>query len=56
MTGGGPLDSTLSAILYIYQQGFYFYHMGYAATLGFVFAAIVLLVLLIQRRFVEREV
>ncbi|MCI0514128.1 sugar ABC transporter permease [candidate division KSB1 bacterium] len=56
MTGGGPLDSTLSAILYIYQQGFYFYHMGYAATLGFVFAAIVLMVLLIQRRFVEKDV
>jgi len=34
MTGGGPLNSTLSAMLYIYKQAFEYYHMGYAATLG----------------------
>lgn len=34
MTGGGPLNSTVSAVLYIYKQGFFYYHMGYAATLG----------------------
>jgi len=56
MTGGGPMNSTLSAILYIYKQGFFFYHMGYAATLGFFFALIVLAVILIQRKFVEQEV
>ncbi len=55
MTGGGPMNRTLSAILYIYKQGFFFYHMGYAATLGFAFALIVLLVVIIQRRLVERE-
>ena len=56
MTGGGPLNSTLSAVLYIYKQAFYFYRMGYAATLGFVFALIIFLVVALQRRFVEREV
>lgn len=56
MTGGGPLNSTLSAMLYIYREAFTFYHMGYAATLGFFFAAIILLVVALQRRFVEREV
>ncbi|MFQ5674980.1 MAG: carbohydrate ABC transporter permease [bacterium] len=55
MTGGGPMNSTLSAVLYIYNQGFYFYHMGYAATLGFCFAAIVLLVVVLQRKVVEKE-
>lgn len=55
MTGGGPMNSTLSAVLYIYYQGFYFYHMGYAATLGFCFALIVMIVVLIQRKFVEKE-
>lgn len=55
MTGGGPLNSTLSAMLYIYRQGFFFYHMGYAATLGFFYAAIILLVIVIQRKFVEKE-
>lgn len=55
MTGGGPLNRTLSAVLYIYKQGFFFYHMGYAATLGFAFALVVLMVVVVQRRMVERE-
>lgn len=54
MTGGGPLSSTLSAFLYIYKQGFFYYHMGYAATLGIVFALMVMVVIVIQRRFIEK--
>jgi multiple sugar transport system permease protein len=56
LTGGGPMQSTLSGMLYIYNQGFYFSHMGYAATLGIVYAFIILLVVLGQRKIVEREV
>lgn len=55
LTGGGPMESTLSAVLYIYNQAFYFNHMGYAATLGFVFALIILGVVLLQRKAIERE-
>lgn len=55
MTGGGPLNSTLSAMLYIYKQGFFYYHMGYAATLGFFFAGIILLVIVIQKKYIEKE-
>jgi len=55
MTGGGPMNSTLSAMLYIYNQAFYFGHMGYAATLGFFFAFVILMVVLIQKKVVERE-
>jgi len=55
LTGGGPMQSTLSGMLYIYNQAFYFGHMGYAATLGFVFALIILAVVLIQRRVIETE-
>jgi len=54
MTGGGPLNSTLSTVLYIYRQGFSFYKMGYAATLGFMLAAIIFTVVLIQRKFIEQ--
>lgn len=56
MTGGGPLNSTISAVLYIYKQGFFYYHMGYSATLGLFFALIILLVVVVQRKFVERDV
>lgn len=55
MTGGGPLNSTLSAVLYIYKQGFFYYHMGYASTLGFFFAFLILSVVAIQKRFIEKE-
>ncbi|MCH7612780.1 MAG: sugar ABC transporter permease [Candidatus Marinimicrobia bacterium] len=56
ITGGGPMNSTLSGVLYIYRQAFSFFRMGYAATIGFALAIIVMGVIIIQRRFVEREV
>lgn len=55
MTGGGPLNSTLSAVLYIYKQAFTYYHMGYAATLGLFFAVLILCVVIIQRKFIEKD-
>jgi len=54
MTGGGPLNSTISAVFYIYKQGFFYYHMGYATTLGLFFAMLILLVIVIQKKFVEK--
>ncbi|MBP7239705.1 MAG: sugar ABC transporter permease [Saprospiraceae bacterium] len=55
MTGGGPLNSTLSSVLYIYKQGFFYYHMGYAATLGLILALIILTVVFIQRLVIEKK-
>jgi ABC-type sugar transport system permease subunit len=55
LTGGGPMQSTLSGMLYIYNQAFYFNHMGYAATLGMVFALIILTVVATQRKVIEAE-
>lgn len=55
LTGGGPMQSTLSAMLYIYNQAFYFSHMGYAATLGIVFALFILAVVLVQRKVIESD-
>lgn len=56
LTGGGPMHSTLSALLYIYHQAFYFNHMGYAAALGLFFALIIFVVVFVQRRFVEEDI
>ncbi|GAB3248212.1 sugar ABC transporter permease [Larkinella harenae] len=55
MTEGGPMNSTLSAVMYIYRQAFQYYHMGYSATLGFFFALLILLVVAIQKRYVEQD-
>jgi multiple sugar transport system permease protein len=55
MTGGGPANSTLSGILYLYKQAFFFSKMGYATTIGFFWAMIIFVVVILQRRFVETE-
>lgn len=55
MTEGGPLNSTLSAVMYIYKQAFQYYHMGYSATLGLFFALMIVLVVVIQKKFIEKE-
>lgn len=56
MTGGGPLNQTLSAVLYIYKQAFQYYNMGYSATLGFFYATMIMTVVVLQKKFVEKEV
>jgi multiple sugar transport system permease protein len=55
MTDGGPLNSTLSAMLYIYRQAFGYYHMGYSATLGLFFAMLIMAVVAVQKFALERE-
>ena len=55
MTGGGPVNSTLSIVLYIYKQAFSFFKMGYAATIGFALALIIFSVTLIQRQLIEKK-
>lgn len=55
MTGGGPLNQTISAVLYIYKQAFQYYNMGYSATLGFFYAFLIMTVVVIQKRFIEKE-
>lgn len=42
MTGGGPNYATLFYVLYLYQQGFQWFNMGYAAALAWVLFVITL--------------
>jgi multiple sugar transport system permease protein len=49
-TNGGPLDSTLFLVLYIYRQAFEFFNMGYAAALAWVLFAIILVLTLVLLR------
>ncbi len=51
MTRGGPQDATLFLILYIYQNAFQFFRMGYAATIAWVLFVIIMLVTVVQFRF-----
>jgi len=55
MTDGGPLDRTLSISMYMYQQGFEFFHQGYAAAVAWVLFLIVAAVAFIQFRVLRSE-
>jgi multiple sugar transport system permease protein len=50
MTQGGPLNSTLSIVLLMYQQGFRWWNMGYSAAVAFVLFLLILLASLAQNR------
>jgi multiple sugar transport system permease protein len=48
LTQGGPAGATLTLSYYIFQQGFEWFHMGFAAALAYVLFAVVLLVTVVQ--------
>ncbi len=53
---GGPLDSTKSIALYVYQAAFTRFDMGVAASASLVLFAIILLVTMLQIRFFDRRI
>ncbi|MFI0848917.1 carbohydrate ABC transporter permease [Mesorhizobium sp. IMUNJ 23232] len=55
MTGGGPENGTLVLAFYIYQQGFKFFNVGYAAALALIMFAIVMALTLLQVMLRRRE-
>jgi len=49
MTRGGPSNATLSVVLYMYEQGFRWWNLGYAAAIAFALFGIIVLVTLLTR-------
>lgn len=54
MTQGGPLRSTTSLVLLMYEEGFRWWRMGYAAAVAVVLFLVILAFTLVQRR-LQRE-
>lgn len=52
---GGPYNSGLTPVLYIYAKGFTRMEMGYAATLGLLLATIIFIAQRLQSRVLNRE-
>ena len=50
MTQGGPLKSTLSVVLLMYEEGFRWWRMGYAASIAFILFLIMLAGTAVQLR------
>ncbi len=51
MTKGGPLNSTISVVLHMYNQGFKFFRMGYASAIGYILFGIIVVFTILQVRF-----
>ena len=56
MTQGGPGDATRTIVYYIYQQGFQFFHFGYASTVAVLLFVILAILTLLQVRMSRRWV
>jgi multiple sugar transport system permease protein len=50
MTQGGPLRATTSVVLLMYEEGFRWWRMGYAASIAFVLFLVILVATLVQFR------
>jgi multiple sugar transport system permease protein len=55
MTQGGPLRSTTSVVLLMYEEGFRWWRMGYAAAIAFVLFIVILIATLLQFRLQKEE-
>lgn len=55
MTQGGPLNSTLTPVYYIYRTGFTDRTVGYASSITVIFGAIIIIFTLLQRKLTGDE-
>jgi multiple sugar transport system permease protein len=55
ITGGGPFGATRVLVQYIYENGFRYWRMGYAAAMGYALLALILVFTIIQFRLARRE-
>ncbi|HZU67741.1 MAG TPA: sugar ABC transporter permease [Ktedonobacteraceae bacterium] len=55
MTGGGPLNRTLTVSMYLYQQGFNYFNQGYASAIAYVLFVAIAIVSLVQFRILRPQ-
>ena len=48
MTGGGPMNSTMSVVLYMYNQGFKYYNLGYSSAIAYALFAVMSVITFLQ--------
>lgn len=56
MTQGGPANSTLTIVYYLYQKGFQRFQMGYGASLAWIVFALIFIITTLQFRVANRWV
>jgi multiple sugar transport system permease protein/raffinose/stachyose/melibiose transport system permease protein len=53
MTQGGPSNSTMTVSLDMYQEGFNFFHMGYASAMAYVLFVVIMGITVLQLRLLK---
>ncbi|MBN1504173.1 MAG: sugar ABC transporter permease [Candidatus Eisenbacteria bacterium] len=53
MTRGGPLNSTLTSVFYLYDRAFYRFEMGYASAVGYLLFAVIMAFSFLQMRYLR---
>ncbi len=56
LTGGGPLNRTLTIVYSVYQQAFQYFRMGYASAQAYALFAVIFAITLLQRRVLAHRV
>ncbi|MCG8479998.1 MAG: sugar ABC transporter permease [Spirochaetales bacterium] len=56
LTGGSPVNATNTIVLYMFQQGFEYFRMGYASAVAWVLFAVIFAATLLQSRMQKRWV
>ena len=55
LTGGGPGGATVTLVMEIYRVGFKNYQLGYASAMAVILFFIVLIISILQRKFLSKE-
>jgi multiple sugar transport system permease protein len=55
MTGGGPSLATTTLVIFLYNQAFQFFKLGYGSTVAYIVLVITVILALIQRRLIPEQ-
>ncbi|MEJ7777856.1 MAG: sugar ABC transporter permease [Sphingomicrobium sp.] len=53
MTQGGPVESTVSVLYFMYEQGFKWWNLGFASAVAFILFVIIFAITVVQYRFAK---
>ena len=56
MTSGGPYYSSMTVVQHFYENGWRYYRMGYASAMAFSLGAMIMIVTVIQFKFLNKQV
>jgi ABC-type sugar transport system permease subunit len=54
--GGGPMDATKTIVLFVYENGFRYFKMGYSAASSYILFAFIFIITIIQIKFRDQEI